>query len=106
MNLYSMQEQTYKLRKQTYGYQRGKGEGGITQEFGINRYTLICVKYITDKDLMYSTGNSTPYFIIIYQGKESEKVYIYFIYIVYTLHIYIYVKYIYIYTHMNYFAYT
>ena len=28
-------------------------------------------------DLMYSTGNSTQYFLITYMGKESEKEWIY-----------------------------
>ena len=29
--------------------------------------------YITNKDPLYSTGNSTQYFIMAYMGKESEK---------------------------------
>ena len=28
------------IQKQAYGYQKGKGWGGINQEFGINIYTL------------------------------------------------------------------
>ena len=28
MNLYTKQKQTHRHRKQTYGYQRGKGRGG------------------------------------------------------------------------------
>ena len=28
---------------------------------------------MTDKDLLYSTGNSTQYSAIAYTGKESEK---------------------------------
>ena len=31
------------------------------------------IKYITNKDLLYSTGNSTQYSVITYMGKESEK---------------------------------
>ena len=27
MNLYTKQKQTHRYRKQTYGYQRGKGDG-------------------------------------------------------------------------------
>ena len=42
MNLFT--KQTHRHRKQIYGYQRGKGRGGINQEFGINRYTLIYIK--------------------------------------------------------------
>ena len=32
---------------------------------------------MTNKDLLYSTGNYTQYYVIIYKGKESEKEYIY-----------------------------
>ena len=50
MNLFTKQKQTHRLRKQTYGYQRETGErvklGG-------------CNEHIINKDLMYSTGNST-----------------------------------------------
>ena len=38
---------------------KGKEEGGINQEFGINIYTLLHVKQVTNKDLLYSTGNYT-----------------------------------------------
>ena len=72
MNLYTKQKQTHRYRKQTYGYQRGKWEG-INEEVGINTYTLLYIKQIPNKDLLYSTGNYTQYFIIIYKGKESEK---------------------------------
>ena len=36
MNLFTKQKQTYRYRKQTYGYQRGNTVGGINQELGIN----------------------------------------------------------------------
>ena len=36
-------------------------------------YTLLYLKHITNKDLLYSTGNYTQYFVIIYKEKESEK---------------------------------
>ena len=38
MNVFTRQKQTYRLRKQTYGYQWG---GGIDWEFGINISTLL-----------------------------------------------------------------
>ena len=38
--------------------------GGIDREFGINMYTLLYLKWITNKDLLYSTGNSAQYSII------------------------------------------
>ena len=73
MNLFTKQKQTHRLRKQIYGYQRGKVWGGIIQEAGINIYTLVYIKQIINKDLLYSTGNSTQYFIVTYMGKKSEK---------------------------------
>ena len=44
MNLFTKLKHIHKHRKQTYGYQRGKGEGGINQEFGINRYKQLHIK--------------------------------------------------------------
>ena len=49
---------------------KGKGGGeGINQEFGISMYTLlyILIKKVTDKDLLYSTGN-----YIIIKNKENK----------------------------------
>ena len=41
MNLLTKQKQTHRLRKQAYGYQRGKwGPEGINQETGINIHML------------------------------------------------------------------
>ena len=41
---------------------RGEGEvGGIVREFGIDMSTLLYLKWITNKDLLYSTGNSAQY---------------------------------------------
>ena len=34
---------------------------------------LLYIEKIINKDLLYSTGNSTQYSVIIYMGKESEK---------------------------------
>ena len=44
MNLFTEQKQTHRLWKQTSGYQRGNGAGGINSEFGINIYTLLYIK--------------------------------------------------------------
>ena len=60
--------------KQTYGYQRGNLVGwGTNQKLGMNIHTLLYINWITNKDLLYSTKNSTQYSIITYVGKESEK---------------------------------
>ena len=49
-----------------------KGErwvrGGIIQEFGVNIYTLLYIKYTTHKDLLYSAGNYTQYFDMTLSG--------------------------------------
>ena len=60
------------------------GGGGINQEVGINRYTLLCIKWINSKDLLRSTGNYIQYLLLTYTGKDSEKEYIY-------IYIYIYI---------------
>ena len=44
MNLFTKQKQIHRHRKQAYGYQRGNVGGGINQEFGFNRYTLLYIK--------------------------------------------------------------
>ena len=31
----------------------------IVREFGMDRYTLLYLRWITNKDLLYRTGNST-----------------------------------------------
>ena len=35
-------------------------------------YTLLYIKEITDKDLLYNTGNSSQYCEVAYIGKESS----------------------------------
>ena len=39
--------------KGNYGYQGGQREGGINWKFGINIYTLLYLKQIINKDLLY-----------------------------------------------------
>ena len=39
---------------------RGKG---IVKEIGVIMCTLLYLKWITNKDLLYSTGNSAQYYI-------------------------------------------
>ena len=51
--------------------------GGINWEIGIDIYTLLYIKYITNKNLLYSTGKSTQYSVMTYIGTESKKEQIY-----------------------------
>ena len=76
VNLFTKQKQTHRHRKQTYGYQRGKG-GRINQEFGISKYILLYIKQVNNKALLYSTGNYIQYPVINHNGKGHEKVCIY-----------------------------
>ena len=44
---------------------------------GTDVYTLLYIKQITNKNPLYSTGNSTQYSVMIYMAKESKKEWIY-----------------------------
>jgi len=44
---------------------RGEGwERRIAREFGMDKHTLLYLKWITNKDLLYSTENSAQYYTI------------------------------------------
>ena len=47
--------------------------GGINWEIGIDICTLLYIKSVTNKDLLYSTGNSTQYSVMTCMGVESKK---------------------------------
>ena len=49
----------------------GEGHGeGIVREFGIDMYTLPYLKWITNKDLLYSTRNSSQCYVSAQMGRE------------------------------------
>ena len=50
---------------------------GKRDKLGINGYTLLYIKWITNKDLLYSTGDYIRYLVITHKGKKSGKEYIY-----------------------------
>ena len=73
MNLFAKQKQSHRCRKQSSRYQ-GKGGGVVNWEIEIDRHTLLYIKQVTSEDLVYSTGNSAQYSILMtYMGKESYK---------------------------------
>ena len=41
----------------------GEGGEGIVREFVTDMYTLLYLKWITNKDLLHSTGNSAQYYV-------------------------------------------
>ena len=78
-SLFIKQIQTHRLREGTYGCQ---GEGwwnGRVREFGMDRYTLLYLKWITNKDLLSSTGNSAQYYVAGWMGREfgGEWIHVY-----------------------------
>ena len=63
MNRFARQKSRHRCREQTYGHQVGKAAvgggdgGGMNWEFGVDMYTLMCIKWMTDKDLLYKKIN-------------------------------------------------
>ena len=58
---------------------RLKMREGIVREFGMDRYTLLYLKWITNKDLLYSTGNSARCYVAAWMGGEfgGEWIHVY-----------------------------
>ena len=51
MNLFTNQKETHKLRERTYSCQKRRTGGGMDGEFGTDKYTLLCLKWITNEVL-------------------------------------------------------
>ena len=60
------------MQKTNFGYQGIRGEE-INWETEIDIYTLLYIKQMTNKNLLYSTGNSTQYSVMAYWEKKSKK---------------------------------
>ena len=73
MNLSMKQKETHRHREQACGYQGG----GMDPEFGVGRCKLLHVEWITNKVLLYSTGNYIQYPGINPNEKEYKKECIY-----------------------------
>ena len=56
------------------GKKWGDKLGGLDEHIHIIIYkmTLLYIKQIANKDLLYSTGTCTQYFVIIYKGKKYD----------------------------------
>ena len=53
MNRFAEQKLRHRCREQTYGHQGGKeagGGGGMNWEIGIDMDTLMCIKWMTNKE--------------------------------------------------------
>ena len=53
---------------------------GIVREFGMDRYTLLYLKWITNKVLLYSTGKSAECYVAIGMGREFGGEWIMYMY--------------------------
>ena len=53
-----------------YGYQRGGWGEGMVREFGMDMHTLLYLKWITNKEVLYSTGNSAQCYVAAWMGRE------------------------------------
>ena len=62
MNLFT--KQTHRLERM------GRVGEGTVREFGINMYTLLYLKWITNKDPLHNTGNSAQCFVAVWMGGE------------------------------------
>ena len=49
------------------------GEGGMDWEFGVSRCKLLYIEQISNKVLLYNTGNYIQYPVINHNGKEYKK---------------------------------
>ena len=54
-------------------------EEGIVREFGMDMYTVLYLKWITNKDLLYNTWNSAQCHVAAWMGGEfgEEWIHVY-----------------------------
>ena len=67
----------------------GGGGEGIVREFGKVMYTLLYSKWITNKDLLYSTWNSTKCYVPAWTGEGygGKRIHIYVWLSLFTVHL-------------------
>ena len=73
MNLSTKQKQNHGHRGQTGGCQGGGVGGGLEWEVGVSRCKLLCIEWINNKVLLYSTENYIQYPMINHNEKEYFK---------------------------------
>ena len=64
MNIFTKQKHT-DLENQLMVTREEVWEEMIVRDLGIDMYTLLYLKWITNKDLLYSTGNPAQYYVTI-----------------------------------------
>ena len=76
MNVSTEQKQTHRHREQTCGCQGEGGGGGKDWGWWISRCKLLYIGWISNKVLLYTTGNHMQYPVINHHGKEHECLYL------------------------------
>ena len=67
MNWFAGQKLRHRCREQTYGHQGGKAMGGVgvggvmNWAIGIDMYTLMCIKWMTNKNLLHEKINKIKF---------------------------------------------
>ena len=65
MNLFIKRNRPTNIENKLMATEGKKGKG-INKDFGNNIYTQLYINQITNKDLLYSTGNDIQYLVITY----------------------------------------
>ena len=85
MNWFAGQKLRHRCREQTYGHQGEKAAGGgeMNWEIGIDIYTLMCIKWITNKNLLYkkilkigspcTSTKSSPHSLQLEKGQAQQR---------------------------------
>ena len=61
LNWLTKQKQAHRFKEWTYGCQREGQEKGIVGEFGMDMQTLLYLKWVTNKDLLYREHTVFPH---------------------------------------------
>ena len=71
--IYAEQKQMHRFWKQTYCYQRGQVGKGVDWGFGTVICTLWYIECLANGELLYSTGNSPLYSVMVYMQRNLKK---------------------------------
>ena len=82
MNWFAGQKLRHRCREQTYGHQGGKAAGGgggsvMNWEIGIDMYTLMCIKWMTNKNLLYKKKQTKKMVLYAFSFILSDETYIF-----------------------------
>ena len=62
-------EKDSQIQKISLWLPKGRGKGQRAKlGYGINKYKLLCVKWINNNDILSSTGNYSHHLVITYNG--------------------------------------